>query len=89
MDGTGFIFAMIGVYAAVAIPILAWAAWRVRRPGLVGIHPAIPAVMLGVSAGLLGLWAIRGDWLGMISATGMMVVFGISLHTALTRRAPD
>jgi hypothetical protein len=89
MDGWGFILAMVGVYAIVAIPILAWAAWRTRRPGPVGLHPAIPAVMLGVSAGLLGLWAVRGDWLGMISAACMMVVFGISLHTSLTRRAPD
>lgn len=80
---------MIGVYAVVAIPTLAWAAWRIRRPGPVALHPAIPAVMLGLSTGMLGLWAIRADWLGMISAAGMMVVFGISMHTSLTRRAPD
>jgi hypothetical protein len=89
MDGWVFILAMIGMYAVVAIPLLGWAAWRVRRPGPVGLHPAIPAVMLGLSAGMVVLWAIRGDWLGITSSTGTMVVFGISLYTSLARRAPD
>ncbi len=89
MDEWGFILAGIGVYAVVAIPVLAWAAWRIRRPGPVRFHPAIPAVMLGMSAAMLGFWAIRGDWLGVTSSGCLMVTFGISLHTSLTRRAPD
>lgn len=87
MDGWGLFVAILVAYAAVAVPILGWAVWRLRRPGPVTLHPAVPALLLVLSLGLLTAWILRSDWLGVISSTLLATSFAISLRHALVRRS--
>lgn len=86
MDDGTLILAVLGAFTLLAVGSLVWAAWRLRRPGRPAVHPVVPAVMLVVSLALLALWAIRADWLGVISSGLLTTSFALSLRTALTRR---
>jgi hypothetical protein len=86
MDDSTLILLVVGAFTLLAVGALGWAAWRLRRPGLPAVHPVVPAVMLVVSLALLALWAIRADWLGVISSGLLATSFALNLRTAVTRR---
>ena len=86
LDGPTLILAIIGAYVLLAAGVLGWPPGACAVPARCECTPHFPAVMLVASLALLTVWAIRADWLGIISSGLMATSFAKSLRTALARR---